>query len=203
MGRESPSENSTMSFSSILTNASYPNTFLRPLQPNWETRNISADEVFPKFGYSMRKEKVDNMVTVCGVTVEYVDVQVECSRLTTAGELDGVSKALRRTHDPPATPLITATTFFPWVEAGLDELTSLLASGHVVQAGPFELYPYDLTQGFWSTIGDTPSYKDVPLSIFQSRLALLLNTYWHMSLNTSTYLGTDGVTPSAENNTES
>ncbi|KAK7611846.1 hypothetical protein BKA81DRAFT_421747 [Phyllosticta paracitricarpa] len=157
-----------MSFSSILTNTSYQNTFLRPLQPNWQTKNISADKVIPKFDYSMRDKNVDNMVTVCGVTVEYVDVQVECSRLTTAGELDCVSKALRRTHDPPATPFITATTFFPW-----------------------------------HRVGDMPSYKDIPLSVFRSRLALLLDTYWHMSLNTSIYLGTDVVTPSAENNTES
>ncbi|KAK8174775.1 hypothetical protein BC567DRAFT_296652 [Phyllosticta citribraziliensis] len=196
-----PSWNGSMSFSSILSNASYPNTFLRHVEPNWNPAN-SSDEVFLKFGYTMREENVDNMLTVCGVTVEYVDVQIECSRLTTAGELDCVSTALRRTRDPGETPHVTATSFYPWGVSGLDEMTSLLASGHPAQAGPFELYLADPIQGFSSKIGDMPSYKDLPLSVFQSRLSLLLNTYWHMSLNTSVFLGIDGVTPSTKNNTE-
>ncbi|KAK8168857.1 hypothetical protein BKA80DRAFT_308517 [Phyllosticta citrichinensis] len=190
-----------MSFSSTLSNASYPNTFLRHVEPNWNPEN-SSDEVFLKFGYTMRDQDVDNMLTVCGVTVEYVDAQIECSRLTTAGELDCVSTALRRTRDPGETPYVTATSFDPWGVSGLDEMTSLLASGHPAQAGPFELYLADPIQGFQSMIGERPSYKDLPLSVFQSRLSLLLNTYWHMSLNTSVFLGIDGVTPSTKNNTE-
>ncbi|KAK8240512.1 hypothetical protein HDK90DRAFT_186773 [Phyllosticta capitalensis] len=154
---------------------------------NTDTRTVimfgSRDEFADEFG-------LYSGYTFCGVKTEYIDVDVECTRSRAAGPMTCVAQRARATKTSPEKSNVTALGDEWWALHGPPEMTRL---------GTFEQYLKDPTQVFNTSYYDhgEPKFRSIPISTFESRLALLLNTYWHVSLNTHNFVATDGLSPTS------
>ncbi|KAB2572648.1 hypothetical protein DIS24_g9622 [Lasiodiplodia hormozganensis] len=73
----------------------------------------------------------------------------------------------------------------------LATIPNTIQSAHPVEPSGLDLYLVDPPTSIGVT--DFGNFDDVPLDIFQARLALIFNTFYQASLNTSNILGADGV----------
>ncbi|KAK7513644.1 hypothetical protein IWZ03DRAFT_443995 [Phyllosticta citriasiana] len=138
-------------------------------------------------------------MTFCHVTLTYVDVYVECIRLFVRGQLSCAARKVRQKLDIPSGPETQEMSpFRTWSHNNLYELSFLLVGTHPSQSSPFERYLGDPTNLFPSK-GDYdsyPIYSHISSPIFSARLTMLINTFWYITLNTTTFLGTNLGVPS-------
>ncbi|KAK8193486.1 uncharacterized protein BKA78DRAFT_352105 [Phyllosticta capitalensis] len=174
-----------------------PNMFFKHLSGN-DTSHVEPTIMFGA-RTSQHAGYYDNY-TICGVHTEYVDVGIECSRLHFAEELDCMATRIREADTPPGASQITALGTGNWALQGFPEMTSLLASYDPNGLGPLEMYLRDPTRGLGPDV--VQDFRGTPMPAFQTRLAMVFNTWWHITLNQTIFLGSDNVTPSTTNNTD-
>ncbi|KAK8216130.1 hypothetical protein IWZ01DRAFT_566039 [Phyllosticta capitalensis] len=173
----------------------YPNTFLKHLSGN----ATSNSETTIMLGARTIDHGMWDNYTICGVQTEYVDVGIECSRLHFAEELDCMATRIREADTLPGASNVTAPGTGVWALQGFPEMTSLLASYDHEGLGPLEMYLRDPTEGLSPV--QVRDFRGTSMPVFQTRLAMILNTWWHVTLNQTIFLGSDDITPSTMNDT--
>ncbi|KAF4546198.1 uncharacterized protein LTHEOB_4195 [Lasiodiplodia theobromae] len=73
----------------------------------------------------------------------------------------------------------------------LYDIPNTIQSSRTGEASGLELYLLDPPTSFSGF--DVGDYTRIPLDTFQARLALIVNSFFHASLNTSKFVGADGV----------
>ncbi|OJD33152.1 uncharacterized protein BKCO1_3300089 [Diplodia corticola] len=170
-------------------NHSEPTPFSIPTNP--------VDKAILVFG--TRGSTATNMysqirMTHCPVSATYVETEVLCTRSTRGGALPCSATRMR------ATPLHTAAS--NWSSLSLRAsftgnylmyIPDTIQSAHPVTPTGLESYLQDPPTSFQDDGFDVADYDGVPLPVFEARLALVVNTFYHASLNASNFLGADGV----------
>lgn len=145
------------------------------------------------FGYKSGDGFYGNKLTLCDIKTSYVDVRVRCSRGSATGELACASERMRHS---PNLPVVSDESALDYGGDGFRlalarELPSLLPATHPQTLTTLERYLQDPPTAFDNYFDLT--YSELDVNVFQSRLALLFNTFWRMSLNQSIIIGNDGV----------
>lgn len=129
----------------------------------------------------------------CEVTAIYVETEVQCTRASVSGALSCAASRIRETPDMPPSNWSAFNLVYSWAINVLMAIPDTIQSGHVSQPSGLELFLENPAKSFHDT-GFLPlAYQDIPMDIFQARLALILNTYYQASLTTGNFLGADGV----------
>lgn len=148
-----------------------------------------VDKAVVVFGIKGSRSKEINM-THCETTAMYVDTEVNCVRATVDSTLSCAALKMRET---PGMPPSNWSAINLGGRGGmfLYEIPNTIQSAHPSQASGLELYLLDPPTSFGGY--DVGDYTSIPLDTFQSRLALIVNSFFHASLNTSNFVGADGV----------
>jgi hypothetical protein len=163
----------------------------------WDNDTTSTADVrqilFGSRGYDSTPEMnlVDSL-TVCNVTMQYVEVQISCSRHTVNGQLACVATALRPSQLPHVSSNLTEIDFTSgYMYSQLDYITLIFGSQHVTTSSPQEVFMHDPTTAFTSEalLSWAVMMHEVPIQVFQNRLALIYNTFWRATVAPSIVTG--------------
>lgn len=143
------------------------------------------------FGYKSA-EAYGGKLTLCDVKSSYVDVDVGCNRSSYAGELVCTANRMRHTFDMPIDSNESSLNYgWGFKRAIASDFPNLIPATHPGRLTTLEQYIQDPPSSF--EYGLSITYDQLDMDVFEARLAMLLNTFWRISMNQSTPLGLDGV----------
>ncbi|KAK8174776.1 hypothetical protein BC567DRAFT_289802, partial [Phyllosticta citribraziliensis] len=195
--------------SSIFRNSNFlnfPNIFLdlvanhsdqQPKFINSSQMSLAFDSQGPKYTLAFGARSYDpdqETITFCPITLNYVDVYVDCTRLIQQGQLSCSARRIRRKPDSFDDPN-KRKVFQTWIRYAFPEIVNFQASELYSYSGVLESYLKDPTRTF-NFLNHASNYSDVPMPVFSARLAMLINTFWYSVLNTSIFLNVDSASPS-------
>lgn len=143
------------------------------------------------FGYKSGNVYGGNL-TLCDVKSSFVDVDVGCNRSSSSRELVCTANKMRHTLDMPISSNETSFNYgWGFKRAIATEFPNLIPATHPGYSTTLEQYIQDPSSSFEQNY--LISYDQLDMKIFEARLAMLLNTFWRISINQSVPLGLDGI----------
>ncbi|KAM0547278.1 hypothetical protein ACHAPJ_010413 [Fusarium lateritium] len=143
-------------------------------------------------------------MTTCAPSTSYVDAMVRCSRPTNLGFLSCFVEKLRHTRGKPVEANATVLSFthnlpilpliprlLPDPEGSTNDLLNLFLRDPAIARPVGEFYKFQ-------EFSRPPSLDNVSMSVFESRLAVVLNTVVRASFEQSIIVGADGISPSSQ-----
>lgn len=132
-------------------------------------------------------------MTLCEASASFVETDVKCVRTSQGGSLSCAAARVRQSPGLPASNWTALNggggAYIPNV---LDMIPDTLSSSHVGEPSGLELYLRDPPTSFKDNY-DLQNFGELPMDVFQARLALVFNTFYHASLNQTNFFGADGV----------
>ncbi|KAF4958029.1 hypothetical protein FSARC_11125, partial [Fusarium sarcochroum] len=143
-------------------------------------------------------------MTMCAPSTSYVDAMVRCSRPSNLGLLSCFVEKLRHTrgqlvkanatilsfsYNLPILPLIAR--LLPDPEGSSNDLLNLFLRDPALARPVGEFYKFE-------AFSRPPSLDSVSMSVFEARLAAVLNTVVRASFEQSIIVGADGISPSSK-----
>ncbi|KAI8723114.1 hypothetical protein NCS52_00166400 [Fusarium sp. LHS14.1] len=140
---------------------------------------------------------VDWTLQICDISTSYVEIQVECTRLSPSDDLICEAAEIRHTPGFPISGNLTALSSWKTSTGIVWELPFITASENLNEPSGLETYLYDPTYVFRRTpdkFRHSPGcFSDVSLDVFGSRMATILNTAIMATYNFSVLTGGDGI----------
>ncbi|EXJ74780.1 uncharacterized protein A1O5_01475 [Cladophialophora psammophila CBS 110553] len=149
---------------------------------NNTTSSAGARQIlFGSRGYDSTPEQdIADSLTICNLTMQYVEVEVSCSRHADNGQLACVATAVRPSQLPHISSNLTEFGFVPSeMYLKLDAISLIFGSQHVTTSTPQEVFMYDPTKAFTSEalLEYAVMMHEIPTGVFEKRLALVFNTF--------------------------
>lgn len=133
--------------------------------------------------------------TICPLSTIYVDADVHCDRAAENADLSCTAKHIRNTPGKNASTNETVLDIFSNIAnaypSAFQQMPCWFGSTSTGRSTSLERYLADPAARFLND--DFPAkITDVPMDVFTSRLTLLWNTYWKLSLDASLFLSGNG-----------
>ncbi|KIW87468.1 uncharacterized protein Z519_11791 [Cladophialophora bantiana CBS 173.52] len=151
-------------------------------QDNDTASSADARQIlFGSRGYGSTPEQdITDSLTVCNLTMQYLEVEISCSRHTDNGQLACVATAVRASQLPHISSNLTEFDYVPSeMYLKLDAISLIFGSQHVTTSTPQEVFMYDPTTAFTSEalLEYAVTMHEIPIEVFEKRLALVFNTF--------------------------
>ncbi|KAF4964743.1 hypothetical protein FSARC_7342 [Fusarium sarcochroum] len=137
-----------------------------------------------------------SMIRICNVSTSYVDVAVDCARLSNSDDLNCQAKRIRQTHDPGYSTNLTDLSLWPVSSGLVYEMPFTTASYGFREGSLLERYIKDPPKTFNTGREDEvypACFSNVSQALFDARLATALNTFLMAAYNSSVLTGADGA----------
>ena len=148
-------------------------------------------------------------MTTCEMSTEYVDTMINCTRPSMQGSRSCSAIKMRHSSDRPIQGNTTVLSY-AWNWSPMVDIPQVLASYHPASPGVLDSFlrdpPLALTPKFQNN--DHPElsednnypmdYRSVPMSVFEARLAMIINTYIKAGFGQDKVTGNDGLVPLAK-----
>ncbi|OMP84224.1 hypothetical protein BK809_0000156 [Diplodia seriata] len=132
-------------------------------------------------------------MTHCEVSATYVETEIECIRASAGGALRCAASRIREAPGMPHSNWSSLNIQRSFTGNYLSYIPDTIQSAHRVTPSGLESYLQDPPTSFSDGTMDIHDFGNISMDVFQARLALIVNTFYHASLNTSNFLGADGV----------
>ncbi|EKG20946.1 hypothetical protein MPH_01810 [Macrophomina phaseolina MS6] len=75
----------------------------------------------------------------------------------------------------------------------LQEIPDTIPAGHIRYPSGLEIYLGDPATAFHCEYEQVVAYDELPMDVFQARLAMIFNAFYQASLNATIFFGADGL----------
>jgi hypothetical protein len=132
-------------------------------------------------------------LTLCEVSTEYVETQIECVRASENSDLACRASKMRRAPEYSDKGNVTALDI-AWTYNILSYIPYTMASLHPSEPSILEKWLKNPPTTFAVNYSETQMwYEDIPLNIFSNRLAMVFNTYLRATFDLAYTVGSDGT----------
>lgn len=180
----------------------YPNVWIDIVTDNitmeehatWNSFNETAPEPTTKLPLIFGSGCTDKTVRVCNMSTSYVDMRVNCTRLTASVDQTCQATSLRHRAGYPVHGNLTAFSNYAALNGYIWELPKSTAVYDIATPSLVEQYIYDPTamlagNGTMATY----CYANTSRRAFENRFATVINTVVMASLNSEVITGGDGA----------
>ncbi|KAJ4244761.1 hypothetical protein NW762_014338 [Fusarium torreyae] len=139
------------------------------------------------------------MIRVCNVSTSYVDVAVDCTRLSNSDDLTCQAKRIRRSPDPGYSTYLTDLSLWPVSYGLVYEMPFTTATYGFREGSLLERYIKDPPKTFNTGREDNKQilypacFSNVSQTLFDVRLSTALNTFLMAAYNSTILTGADGA----------